>query len=97
MVFSSCGLSLGGRLIAEDLAVEGNQMPAEESGNIIVERNGPYIVRGGIPLIEKSEEMSEFGEPLDWVRGKVLRSSGNYALCRCGKSKNKPFCDDASY
>jgi CDGSH-type Zn-finger protein len=29
------------------------------------------------------------------VKGEVLRSSGNYALCRCGKSKNKPFCDDA--
>jgi len=67
---------------------------SSESPKIIVERNGPYIVRGSVPLVEKSQEMSEFGEPLSWVKGEVLRSSGNYALCRCGKSNNKPFCDD---
>jgi len=67
---------------------------SSESPKIIVERNGPYIVRGSVPLVEKSEEMSEFGEPLSWVKGEVLRSSGDYALCRCGKSNSKPFCDD---
>ena len=25
--------------------------------------------------------------------GKVLPAKGNVALCRCGGSKNKPFCD----
>ncbi|HIM48225.1 MAG TPA: hypothetical protein EYM32_05050 [Dehalococcoidia bacterium] len=38
--------------------------------------------------------MSEVGEPLSWIRGEVLRSGGNYALCRCGKCNKKPFCDD---
>ena len=45
--------------------------------------------------MKKLGEGSELGEPLDWVGGRVLRSSGNYALCRGGKSKNKPFGDDA--
>lgn len=69
-------------------------MSSEGTPRIIVEQNGPYLVRGNAPLVEKSEEMSEFGEPITWIRGEVLRSSGNYTLCRCGKSNNKPFCDD---
>lgn len=51
-------------------------------------------MRGGPPLVEKSEEMSEFSEPLSWIRGEALRFGGNYALCRCGKCNKKPFCDD---
>lgn len=70
------------------------RIASEETPRIVVERNGPYIVRGNVPLVEKSEEMSEFGEPLTWIRGEVLRETGNYALCRCGKSNKKPFCDD---
>ena len=69
-------------------------MSSDDTPRIIVERNGPYIVRGNVPLAEKSPVMSEFGEPLTWVKGRKLRSGGNYALCRCGKSNNKPFCDD---
>ena len=69
-------------------------MASEDAPRIVVSRNGPYIVRGNVPLVEKSPVMSEFGEPLTWVKGQVLRSGGNYALCRCGKSGNKPFCDD---
>ena len=69
-------------------------MTSEDAPRIIIKRNGPYIVRGNVPLVEKSPVMSEFGEPLTWVKGQVLRSGGNYALCRCGKSGNKPFCDD---
>ena len=66
------------------------RIASEETPRIVVERNGPYIVRGNVPLVEKSEEMSEFGEPLTWIRGEVLRETGNYALCRCGKSNKKP-------
>lgn len=51
-------------------------------------------MRGGPPLVEKSEEMSEFSEPLSWIRGEALRFGGNYALCRCGKCNKKPFYDD---
>jgi CDGSH-type Zn-finger protein len=27
------------------------------------------------------------------AEGKVMRSEGGFALCRCGQSSNKPFCD----
>jgi CDGSH-type Zn-finger protein len=42
--------------------------------------NGPLIVRGDIDLVD------EHGEPLDGHRRTM-------ALCRCGASANRPFCD----
>jgi len=60
---------------------------------IIVQPNGPYIVRGGIPLVRKSPVMSEHGEPLTWRKGETLTTQNSYLLCRCGKSDDKPFCD----
>ncbi|MGI0037303.1 MAG: CDGSH iron-sulfur domain-containing protein, partial [Nitrososphaera sp.] len=47
---------------------------------VLVSNNGPYLVTGGIDLegdISWAEEASK----------------EHYALCRCGASENKPFCD----
>ncbi len=65
----------------------------EESQKITVRPNGPYIVRGGIPLLRKTQVMSEHGEPLTWKKEDVLSTGSTYRLCRCGHSKTKPFCD----
>jgi CDGSH-type Zn-finger protein len=46
---------------------------------ITVTRDGPYAVTGGIELVEQA-----MGDGA---------STEHYALCRCGGSKNKPFCD----
>ena len=46
---------------------------------ILVSKNGPYVVTGGIEL-----SVSEWGEGA---------SREQYTLCRCGGSSNKPFCD----
>lgn len=46
-----------------------------------VSKDGPYYVSGGIEL------MLEQGDFPDGT------SREHYALCRCGASKNKPFCD----
>lgn len=66
---------------------------AEDAKKITVRPNGPYIVTGGIPLVRKTPVMSEHGEPLTWQTGEVVTTDERYALCRCGKSTNKPFCD----
>ena len=65
----------------------------EASQNIVVRPDGPYIVRGGIPLVRKRQIMSEHGEPLGWRSEGVINSEAVYRLCRCGKSSNKPHCD----
>lgn len=60
---------------------------------IFVSKNGPYVVSGGIPLVRKSQVVSEYGEPLTWRVDEVIETDEEYYLCRCGQSKNKPFCD----
>ena len=60
---------------------------------IIVQKNGPLLVKGGIPLVEKIQVVSEHGEPLTWKKGKTYTPGENYLLCRCGRSKTMPFCD----
>jgi CDGSH-type Zn-finger protein len=62
---------------------------------IIVEKNGPYIVKGGVPLVRKTQIVSEYGEPLTWQKTGEVEAGKTYLLCRCGHSKNKPFCDDS--
>jgi len=58
-----------------------------------------YKVTGGVPLIRRALSKSEFGEPLEWdfvgVDEQVIPTGEQYSLCRCGRSAEKPFCDDA--
>jgi len=61
---------------------------------IVVIKNGPYVVEGDIPLVSKTQVVSEHGEPLTWRKdGEIAVSPGEYRLCRCGQSANRPFCD----
>lgn len=47
---------------------------------IIARENGPYLVKGDIEIQDHD--------------GTVLSANKTpIALCRCGQSKNKPFCD----
>lgn len=60
---------------------------------IITSKNGPYLVSGGIPLAKQIIGVDAAGYSYEWRGGKKYPSKDNYALCRCGQSKNKPFCD----
>ncbi len=50
---------------------------------VTVTDDGPYAITGGIELIGVT-----FGEGA---------SKEHYTLCRCGASKNKPFCDGSHW
>jgi CDGSH-type Zn-finger protein len=63
------------------------------SNRILVLRNGPYLVSGKPPLIEMTIKCDDHGIPDEWVMGEKLKTADKYSLCRCGQSKNKPFCD----
>lgn len=54
---------------------------------------GPLMVGGGLPLVRKTAVHSEHGEPMTWQTSEPLTDRSAYALCRCGASDNKPFCD----
>jgi CDGSH-type Zn-finger protein len=60
---------------------------------IEVTKDGPYLVSGGVPLGEQWIETNDEGESLDYRDGKTYPTPQQYALCRCGQSGNKPFCD----
>jgi CDGSH-type Zn-finger protein len=55
-------------------------MPAKDAVIITPYRDGPLLVRGPIELT--------------WPDGsRIERRCDPVALCRCGKSKLRPFCD----
>lgn len=65
----------------------------KEPQKIVVQFDGPYRVEGEIPLVKKTQVVTEHGEPIAWRKDEDVPNTGTYYLCRCGKSKLKPFCD----
>jgi CDGSH-type Zn-finger protein len=60
---------------------------------VTVTKNGPYLVEGGVPLAHQHIVTNAGGESLEWREGEKLPTTPKYALCRCGASGTKPFCD----
>lgn len=58
-----------------------------------VTKNGPYVLSGGIPVMEQAIGTDNEGTPNKWLPGKKYARQEKCGLCRCGESKNKPFCD----
>lgn len=77
------------------IVIEKESKVKETPMKIIVNKNGPYIVTGRIPLITSKILHDEEGYSKDWQEIKRYPLQEKYALCRCGNSKNKPFCDGA--
>ena len=52
----------------------------DEKDTVVIEQkpNGPYIVTGKFSMREN---------------GQLVEKQGPVALCRCGHSNKKPFCD----
>ena len=68
---------------------------ASQEKKIVVTEDGPYVVHGGVPLVHKTQVVSEYGEPLTWKTEGAIAAPETYDLCRCGRSGYKPFCDAA--
>ena len=60
---------------------------------IKIVKNGPFLVSGKIPLIKLAVDTDEAGYPYNWIEKETYPQKEEYALCRCGQSKNKPYCD----
>ena len=57
----------------------GPQEPASDEVSGRATTNGPLHVRGKVTIVDQA--------------GHVVREDTRMALCRCGASANKPFCD----
>jgi len=65
-------------------AIDGVEAPAPKRASaIVITDNGPYAVEGALEL-----------DGAKWGDG---ASREHYTLCRCGASKNKPFCDGSHW
>ncbi|HVU07699.1 MAG TPA: CDGSH iron-sulfur domain-containing protein [Verrucomicrobiae bacterium] len=68
-------------------------MKTSEHVKIQVTKNGPYLVSGNLSLSEQWIVTNAEGDSLEYREGKKFPAQAQYALCRCGHSANKPFCD----
>jgi CDGSH-type Zn-finger protein len=69
--------------------------PDRSEPEIHVEEDGPYVVRGPLPIARTRKVKTEFGEPIDYAPLEPIEAGTTYRLCRCGRSETKPFCDDS--
>jgi len=59
--------------------------------NII--ENGPYVVKGGVPLFRLQIVVDENDECTGYREMCHYPDKKSYNLCRCGESNRRPYCD----
>lgn len=73
--------------------VQPGVMPADAQYYIKIMDGGPYLVYGEPPIVQEFLVPNEEGYPWTYKQGAVFEVDGCVALCRCGESRTKPFCD----
>ena len=76
--------------------IEKGSKRADARFRITVEETGPYLVYGQPPLAQQFIMPDAEGESWYFQQGAHFPTDDEpTALCRCGASKNKPYCDGA--
>jgi CDGSH-type Zn-finger protein len=60
---------------------------------ISIVKNGPYMVKGASGVTQNIISPDANENSWDWKDGATFNGPDPMALCRCGQSKNAPFCD----
>lgn len=60
---------------------------------VSVTKNGPYLVSGSVPMARQTIVADKEGGSEHWRESDPFPPQESYALCRCGHSGTKPFCD----
>jgi CDGSH-type Zn-finger protein len=60
---------------------------------VVVLENGPFEVRGTLPMAYQTIVTNAAGESVGWQEGEQVPLADGARLCRCGGSAGKPFCD----
>ena len=64
-----------------------------KKAHVVVSKNGPYLVTGSIRLSKQTIGTDAEGGSETWIESRRLSSAGILCICRCGRSKTKPFSD----
>ena len=76
--------------------VEPGTPKVDSKYSIVIDRKGPYFVYGQPPLKQEFIMPNEEGSSWEYVPGENYSTADEpTALCRCGASKHKPYCDGA--
>lgn len=67
--------------------------PAPDTFSIHVTEGGPYVVSGQPPLARQFITPNAAGKSWEYVQGETFALPDGARLCRCGQSRNAPFCD----
>lgn len=65
----------------------------KKEAKIVITKNGPYLISGDFTIDKQIITIGKEGEPEKWVKSKEYPVNKPCELCRCGQSKNNPFCD----
>ncbi len=60
---------------------------------IVVTKDGPYLVTGDLPVDRQIIGVDEDNNSDKWIKAENGTVGESFALCHCGGSENKPFCD----
>lgn len=71
--------ALHARLLGAEAPAPAVEPASMEAASLQPRRNGPLFVQGPVRIVDQ--------------QGNVVREDTRLALCRCGGSANKPFCD----
>jgi CDGSH-type Zn-finger protein len=64
----------------------------EQGPRIEIQEHGPLRVFGA-GLVRMRPATDQEGSRVEWERSPELEHGDDFDLCRCGLSRNKPFCD----
>ncbi len=76
-----------------DVRVQQGSVQSDPDVVVVVLENGPYRILGAPPLHVETIVPNQQGQSWEYRQGKAFPVKSGTTLCRCGHSRNKPYCD----
>lgn len=77
----------------QQFEVQPGSSETDPSITVEVTAGGPYLVKGAPPLHVQTIVPNSEGRSWSYRQGRAIPLKDGAALCRCGQSRKKPYCD----